>query len=46
MHPRAHAQQEEKPPQWEACAPQLESSSRLLQLEKSPHSNEDSVRQK
>ena len=24
----------EKPPQWEACAPQLKSSPRLLQLEK------------
>ena len=30
--PRAHAVQQEKPPQWEAHAPQLE---------KSPHSNED-----
>ena len=29
------------PPQWEACAPQLESSPYLPQLEKSPQSNED-----
>ena len=39
--PRAHAQQQEKLPQWEACGPHLESSSHLLQWEKSPHSNED-----
>ena len=32
--PRAHASQQEKPPQWEAQAPQLESSPCLLQLEK------------
>ena len=30
--PKAHALQQEKPPQWEACVPQLE---------KSPSSNED-----
>ena len=46
MHPRAYAWQEEKPPQWEACAPQPESNPRLLQLEKSLHSNEDSVQPK
>ena len=32
--PRAHAPQQEKPTQWEATAPQLESSPCLLQLEK------------
>ena len=39
--PRARAQQQEKPLQWEACTPQLESSPRSLQLQKSPHSNKD-----
>ena len=33
-HPRAHALQQKKPPQWEACTPQLESIPHLLQLEK------------
>ena len=33
--------QQEKPPQREAQAPQLDNSSHLLQLEKNPHSNED-----
>ena len=32
--PRARAQQQEKPPQWEACAPQWKSSPRSPQLEK------------
>ena len=32
--PRAGALQQEKPPQWEAHAPQLESSPCLLRLEK------------
>ena len=32
--PRACALQQEKPPQCEACAPQLESSPHSLQLEK------------
>ena len=32
--PRAGALQQEKPPQWEAHAPQLESSPRSLRLEK------------
>ena len=41
--PRAHTRQEEKPPQWEAQAPQLGSSPCLLQLQKSLHSNEDPV---
>ena len=30
-----------KPPQWEACTPQLESSTHSPHLEKSPHSNKD-----
>ena len=34
MCPRTHAPQQEKPPQWEACAPWLESSSNLPQLKK------------
>ena len=33
-HSRACALQQEKPSQWEACAPQLESSPYLVQLEK------------
>ena len=41
MCPRAHAQQQEKPPQWEARTPQLEHSSYMLQLEKSLCSNKD-----
>ena len=32
--PQAHALQQEKPSQWEALTPQLESSPRSLQLEK------------
>ena len=32
MRPRARAQQREKPPQREACTPQLESSSRAAHL--------------
>ena len=32
--PRAHAWQQEEPPQWKACALQLESSSRSLRPEK------------
>ena len=39
--PRAHALQQEKPQQWEIYALRLESSPYLLQLEKSPRSNED-----
>ena len=34
---RAHTLQQEKPPQWEARAPQFGCSSRPPQLEKSPH---------
>ena len=33
-HPTAHALQQEKPLQWEAYAPQLESSHHLLEPEK------------
>ena len=33
--PRFHRLQQEKPPQWEACTPQLESNPRSPQLEKS-----------
>ena len=44
--PRACASQKEKPPQWEVCAPQLQSSSCSLQLEKSPHSSEDPAQPK
>ena len=39
LEPGSH---KKKLSQWEAHLPQLESSSHLLQLEKSPHSNEDS----
>ena len=46
--PRHHnywacAPQQEKPLRWEACAPQLESSPCLRQLEKSLSSNKDSA---
>ena len=44
--PRARALQQETPLQWEACAPQLESSPCLLHLEKSSHSNEDPAQSK
>ena len=37
---------QEKPPQWEACAPQLESSPCYLQLEKSPSTSEDPAQPK
>ena len=43
---RTHALQQKKPPQWEACTLQLESSPYSLQLEKSPHGNEDSAQSK
>ena len=39
--PRACAPQQEKPPQWEARAPQLESSPYLPQPEQSLCSNKD-----
>jgi len=39
--PRACALQQEKPPQSEACAWQLESEPRMVQLQKSLHSNEN-----
>ena len=41
MHRIACAPQQEKPPQWEAHAPQLESSPCSPQLEKSLHNNKD-----
>ena len=49
--PEAHAPgacvpQQEKPPQGEACTPQLERSPRLLQLKKSLLSSEDSAQPK
>ena len=40
-HSRARALQQEKPPQWEACTPQLDSSPHSPQPEKSPHSNKE-----
>ena len=43
---RAHALQQEKPLQWEACALQLKSSPHLPQLEKSPRSNKDPAQPK
>ena len=45
-HPRACAPQQEKPLQWEDRAPQLESNPYLLQLEKSPNSNDDPAQPK
>ena len=44
--PKAHAPQQERPQQWDVCALHLESSPYLLQLEKSPHSNEDPAQKK
>ena len=48
VHPRAHAMRslQEKPLQWEACAPQLESRPCSLQLEKSMCSSEDPAQPK
>ena len=43
---RAGALQQEKPLQWELQGPQLKKSPCSLQLEKSPHSNEDPVQPK
>ena len=43
---RTHDLQQEKPLQWEAQAPQLDSSSHLLQPATSPCSNEDPVQQR
>ena len=43
---RVCASQQEKPPPWEACAPQLESSLCSPQLEKSPHSHKEPVQPK
>ena len=44
--PRAHHLQQEKPVQWEAHKPQLESSPHLPWLEKIPSSNEDPAQPK
>ena len=46
LHFGACALQQEKPQQWEACTPQLESSPCLLHLEKSPRSHEGPVQPK
>ena len=46
MCPRARAPWQEKPPQWEAFAPPLESSPQIPQLEKSPRSSEDPAQPK
>ena len=43
---RARALQEEKPPHWEAFAPQLGRSPGSPQLEKSPHRTEDPTQPK
>ena len=43
---RAHEPQQEKPLQWEACTPQLESSLCLPQLEKNMCGNEDPAQPK
>ena len=43
MYPRAHALQQEKPPQWAAQASQLESSPHSPQLQKNPGSNKHSA---
>ena len=43
---RTFAPKQEKPLQWEACAPHLESSACSLQLEKSPCSNKDPTQPK
>ena len=44
--PRTCALQQDKPLQWEARIPQLESSSCFQQLEKSPRNNEDPAQPK
>ena len=41
MCPTAHAPQQERPPQWEACALQLECRPHSLLLDKSPWGSED-----
>ena len=46
MGPRAHDPHQEKPLQWEAHGPQLESSPRPPQLEKSLLSNQDPAQPK
>ena len=44
--PKAHAPHQEKSPQWEVYALQLESSSQLLQLEKDWHRTKTQCNQK
>ena len=44
--PRAHDLQQEKPPQWEACAPQLESSPCSQQLEETQEAMKNQHSQK
>ena len=44
-YPRAMLS-DKRPPQWGALAPQLESSSHLPQIEKSPHGDKDPVQPK
>jgi len=41
LHALETAEQQGKPPQWEAYTPQLESSNHSPQLKKRPHSNKD-----
>ena len=45
-HPRAHALQQEKPPQWEARAPQRRVAPAHRQLEKATRSNKDPTQPK
>ena len=44
--PRAHAPQQEKPLQWEACAPQREVAPAHCNERKPAHSNEDPTQPK
>ena len=46
MHPRAHVPQQEKPLQWKARTPQLESSPCSLQLERAPAATKTQLSQK
>ena len=45
-YPRVHAPQQNRPRQWETRAQWLERNSLLLQLEKSPHSNDNPAQPK
>ena len=44
--PRAHAWQQERPPQWETHVPHLEKGPSSPQLEKGPHSSKDPAQPK